>query len=146
MIVLSRSKPRRVRVVVVDGDDRVLLAHRGRPGRARVWAPPAVPLDAGQDAVRAAAALLARIGLPGTDPGPVAWRRRVKVAAGGELEDHREELFLVRTEHRPAPGEDARWFALDELTAPHEPVYPRTLAALVSQGPGPGAAPTTIGP
>ena len=74
--------------------------------------------------------------------GPVVWRRRTSFAFNGDWYDQDECFFVVRTalfEPRPIALTDlersattgSRWWALSELAASEEAVYPSGLARFV---------------
>lgn len=135
------------RVLVLDGDDRVLLiSHVPAEGRW-VWTAPGGGLQPGEDHRAAAERELSEeLGIP-VAPGPWIWSRRATFTFRGVWLDQAERWFLARTDRWDpvdAPLDDhgieeARWFTRDELRASDLEVAPRTLAdhldVLLREGP-----------
>ena len=144
MTVLERTA---ARVLLVDGDDRVLLLRGGDPARPglRWWFTPGGGLDEGESAREGAAReLFEETGLriTPTDLGPPVWHQTAEFSFAGQAYRQEQDFFLVRV---PAwqvdtTGFDAverdtidqyRWWSADELGATDETVYPEELAELV---------------
>lgn len=149
-----------VRVLLVDGSDRVLLGRSSEPDTgAPFWFPPGGGTEPGED-LRAAARreIAEEAGLEDLDLGPEVWRRRHVFTWRGTQWDQREHSLLARVPHfEPVPAaltpterEDLdtwRWWTLDELDSTTDRLVPRDLARrlreLLADGPPP--APIDVG-
>jgi 8-oxo-dGTP pyrophosphatase MutT (NUDIX family) len=142
---------RAARVILIDGDDRVLLlAARDPADRRVVWFMPGGGVEPGETLQQAARRELAEevpdvAGLPLV--GPVWTRRHAEFSWDGQLIDQSEWFFVARLDAPldaarigPAPGDEgryfvgARWSSVDdiaELVAGGEIVAPRRLAELL---------------
>lgn len=118
-----------VRVVLVDGDDRVLLLRYVAPDGHVYWVPPGGGLEGDEDH-RAAAQreLREELGVRGVDLEDIGWRRRLVIEWAGELWDQDEVWFMARCEAADTgegvldalqeEGVDAvRWWTVAEILA-----------------------------
>ena len=138
------------RILLLDGDQRVLLVEHAADRQRRVWTAPGGGLEPGEDHTIAARRELAEeLGLD-LPIGPWVWSRQARFTFRGVWIEQRERWFLVRTEadYRAddAPLDDigavvARWWSLDELRAMTGDLAPASLPdhleALVRHGPPP---------
>ncbi|MEX1178056.1 MAG: NUDIX domain-containing protein [Nitriliruptor sp.] len=152
----DRPLPRdAARVLLLDGDERVLLvAHRASADRT-VWTAPGGGVRRGEDH-RAAAAreLTEELGLD-APIGPWVWQREVTFVHAGVHLMQRERWFLTRVERWDptlAPLDDpglfdARWWTLAELASTRETIAPSSLgehlAVLLRDGPS--GSPVDVG-
>ena len=148
------------RVLLVDPLDRVLLVRFSDSERAATWwATPGGGLEA-RESYRSAARreLREETGLEDVRIGPWIWTRRHRFPSGDRVVEHRERIFLARTDGTPVSsarvGEherdyfrELRWWSLDELDATDEDTSPRDLAALARAvlTSGPPVEPLVVG-
>ncbi len=128
------------RVLVIDGDDRVLLVAHHPSAEESVWTAPGGGLEDGEDH-RAAARreIVEELGLD-AEPGPCVLVRSAVFTFRGVWLDQRERWFLVRVDdfdHRDAPLDDAgisraRWWSVEDLRGTDAHVEPPELADLVA--------------
>ncbi|GAB3530685.1 NUDIX hydrolase [Phytohabitans suffuscus] len=140
--------PRRAaRVLLVDGDDRVLLFRGFDPSRPhhRYWFTPGGGLDPGEPyAVGAARELAEETGLRLTpeELGEPVWDEETEYPFDGQRYRQRQEFFLVRVpswevdtrgfdEVERDSIDDHRWWEVAELESTGERVYPKDLASLL---------------
>ena len=130
------------RVLLVDGDDRVLLLH-GRdpadPAAGSWWFTPGGGADDGESVPEAARRELAEeTGLVVADVGRPVWVRTAEFSFVGRRFRQQETFFLVRVEAHEVDAsgwtqlerdsvDGWRWWGLDELAASGERVYPSAL-------------------
>ncbi len=155
------SGRRAARLVLLDEGNAVLLLSGRDPGLEGAplfWFLPGGGVDAGETLEDAARREVyeetgARLG----DLGPVVWERDVSFPFDGKQFEQHEFFFVVRTVRFPVSPTaltdlelrmttGARWWPLDELATPKEPVYPSNLASLISSWlvEGPPVAPRLI--
>jgi len=129
------------RVLLIRGDDRLLLleAADSEPAR-RWWVAPGGGLDEGESFEAAAAReLLEETGLK-VPIGPCVWIRDRTYVTLGRRQRQYERFFVARIEHageivavRPDDYVvGARWWSLDELQTAKAEFAPRRLAALLA--------------
>ena len=141
-----------VRGVVLDTDDRVLLARFVFPSGEELWATPGGGVEPGESDEHALRRELAEeTGLDDFVPGPLVWTRVQDWAdLNPRWDGQRERMYLVRVPpFEPAPGLTAealaaefvfelRWWTLDELVSSDAGFAPSSLpelvAALVREG------------
>jgi TDG/mug DNA glycosylase family protein len=138
-----------VRAVVLDRDDRVLLA-QADDELGVWWTLPGGGIDEGEDDVAALhRELHEEVGLRGAELGPLIWTREHRLVNPRRFGCQRERIYLIRTDaFDAAPAftkaelaaqdtHDARWFTLDELetltTGP--PRLAQLVRDLLEQGP-----------
>ena len=149
------------RVLVLDGEDRLLLIHdsdQGQLGRPAFWITPGGGLDPGEDWAQAALReLKEETGLSieaAALLGPVWHRQRVDHTFSDHRAEQEEVFFVARVEHFDptsnglTPEEKrtvlgSRWWTAQELAVTEQDVWPRELPALL---PGVIAAVRTGGP
>jgi 8-oxo-dGTP diphosphatase len=135
---------RAARAVVIDPDDRILLARFEFPART-VWTAPGGGIEPGEspaDAIRRE--LAEETGLLEPEIGPVVWTRlHIIPFIGGRYDGQREEYHLVRTAaFAPEPQLsweqlnaeyvfELRWWTLAELEAAVEVFAPGRLPELL---------------
>jgi 8-oxo-dGTP pyrophosphatase MutT (NUDIX family) len=141
-----------VRVVVLDGDGRVLLFHTRdptAPARGTWWELPGGGMDPGETHAETAVRELAEeagLRVTPTAVGPPTWRRRASYPYRGRRYVSHEVVVLVRLD-RPGPavdpagrvefeGEDYfadRWWPVAEVRASTEQFYPGRLPGLLDR-------------
>ncbi len=139
---MRRARPA-ARILLVDGQGRVLLFRFDVPGRPPFWVTPGGALDPGEDYPAAARReLREEVGLD-LDCGPQVARREVEfVSVEGEPVAADERYFRVdvdvcevdpagHTELERQVMREWRWFTPAELAAHDEAVYPVDLADLL---------------
>ncbi len=140
---------RAARVLLVDGDGRVLLQHCCDPAAPdeRWWNTTGGGIDAGETSAEAGAReVVEETGLTVSPDslGPVVHRRLTAFSFGGRDYRQAEEYFLLRTEVFDAvptaftPLEAAavlgtRWWSREELRGTDERVYPEELPDLLDR-------------
>ncbi|BCB87609.1 DNA mismatch repair protein MutT [Phytohabitans suffuscus] len=134
-------------MLLVDGDDRVLLFRGFDPSRPhhRYWFTPGGGLDPGEPyAVGAARELAEETGLRLTpeELGEPVWDEETEYPFDGQRYRQRQEFFLVRVpswevdtrgfdEVERDSIDDHRWWEVAELESTGERVYPKDLASLL---------------
>jgi 8-oxo-dGTP pyrophosphatase MutT (NUDIX family) len=117
-----------VRAIVLDPDDRLLLARFEHPVTHESWwaMPGGGILDGESETDALRRELLEETGITEFEAGPPVWRRAQDFAWLGRLLRQRERFYLVRTGGgEPAPTVDLaaegvaeiRWWTLDDLEA-----------------------------
>lgn len=159
--------PRRAaRVLLVDGDDRVLLFRGFDPARPhhRYWFTPGGGLDPDEPYVVGAARELAEetgLLLAPEELGEPVWDEVTEYPFDGQWYRQRQEFFLVRVPSWEVDTrgfddlerdsiDDHRWWEVAELEATEERFYPKELASLLrrllfdgaagERGPGPAGS------
>ncbi|GAA4163562.1 hypothetical protein GCM10022251_46530 [Phytohabitans flavus] len=153
--------PRRAaRVLLVDGNDRVLLFRGFDPARPhhRFWFTPGGGLDSDESfAVGAARELAEETGLrlAPEELGAPVWDEVTEYPFDGQWYRQRQEFFLVRVRSWEVDTggfdqverdsiDDHRWWEVGELESTDERVYPKDLATLLRrllpQGPALGGS------
>lgn len=140
-----RAKRPAARILLVDGDGRVLLFRFDPDDRPPFWCTPGGALDPGESYAEAARReLLEETGID-ADPGPEVARRQVAFTTiEGVPVDADERYFLVRVQEaaidtaRHTALEQRvmtrwRWFTRQELAAHDEPYFPEDLADILAQ-------------
>lgn len=140
-----RAKRPAARILLVDGDGRVLLFRFDPDDRPPFWCTPGGALDPGESYAEAARReLLEETGID-ADPGPEVARRQVAFTTiEGVPVDADERYFLVRVQEaaidtaRHTALEQRvmtrwRWFTRQELAAHDEPHFPEDLADILAQ-------------
>ncbi|MBX9816130.1 MAG: DNA mismatch repair protein MutT [Proteobacteria bacterium SG_bin5] len=140
-----RAKRPAARILLVDGDGRVLLFRFDPDDRPPFWCTPGGALDPGESYAEAARReLLEETGID-ADPGPEVARRQVAFTTiEGVAVDADERYFLVRVQEaaidtaRHTALEQRvmtrwRWFTPQELAAHDEPYFPEDLADILAQ-------------
>jgi 8-oxo-dGTP pyrophosphatase MutT (NUDIX family) len=135
---------RAARVILVDGDDRVLLVRFDLPGEPPVWATVGGGLEPGETHEDAAhRELLEEAGLEAVELGRPVWIRTHLFERPRRWDGQSEVYFLVRTpafepqpalswEQLNAEGMTAiRWWTPDELGAGDALFAPRCLPSLL---------------
>ena len=130
-----------VRALVLDPDDRVLLAHFTFPPYP--WAPPGGGIDPGESDEHALRRELAEeVGLDEFELGPLLWTREHEFDRPVSFRGQRERCYLVRVEpFEPQPRLDleaelvseVRWWTQDELARSAEVFAPRRLKSLIRE-------------
>lgn len=142
--------PRRAaRVLLVDGEDRLLLFHGYDPARPehRYWFTPGGGLEPGEPAAVGAARELAEetgLRLSPEELGEPVWREVTEFPFDGQWYRQVQEYFLARVtawevdttgfsevERNSVDGH--RWWTVAELAATEERVYPVDLPALLQR-------------
>jgi ADP-ribose pyrophosphatase YjhB (NUDIX family) len=149
-----------VRVLLVDGTDRVLLFRMHPVSGPSFWAPPGGGVDPGEsDEQTAVRELREETGWRDPQIGPfLGNRRHVVTWNDGVTYDSRERWYLARvdvldvaeagwTDDERLDMSDHRWWTLDELRAAREEFVPPDLAGRVMEvlGAGPPEVPWTLG-
>jgi 8-oxo-dGTP diphosphatase len=153
--VTTRVVREGVRALVLDPDDRILLARMVAPGSGEEWwVTPGGGVDPGEELELALRReLREETGLEQFKLGPLVWTRHDVFPWGDRTLDQREQIFLVRVdtfEPRPQLSRsqlaeegmyDLRWWTLDELAASDANFAPRRivrfLRQLLEEGPPP---------
>lgn len=139
-----------VRLVLLDGRDRLLLFHTRdpcRPGLGTWWELPGGGIEAGETHIDAAVRELREetgIVVAADQVGPPTWRRRATFLHRSARNLQDEVVVMVRlTGHGPAVDEsgrldyeledyfDFRWWPVPEVLASRERFYPGRLPALL---------------
>ena len=134
-----------VRAILLDPDDRVLLARFEFPD-VTVWALPGGGVEAGEDVLAALRRELAEeLGLLDPDVGPVVWERlHIIPFLDGRWDGQREAAHLVRVaafEPQPQLSWEQlnaervtafRWWTVDEVVTSREVFAPRLLGQYLS--------------
>jgi 8-oxo-dGTP pyrophosphatase MutT (NUDIX family) len=134
-------------VLLVNGDDRVLLFHGRDPARPhhRYWVTPGGGLDDEESSAAGAARELAEetgLRLAPEELGEPVWDEVTEYPFDGRWYRQRQEFFLVRVpswevdtrgfdELERDSIDDHRWWEVAELESTDERVYPRDLAPLL---------------
>jgi 8-oxo-dGTP pyrophosphatase MutT (NUDIX family) len=141
---------RAARVLLLDGDGRILLQHchdPSTPAEGSWWNTTGGGLDPGESAAQAAVRELREetgLELDEADVGGVVHRRLTQFSFAGTPYRQSEEYFLVRTaafDARPTAHSDlelvavlgTRWWSRDELRATREQVYPEELLEVLDR-------------
>jgi 8-oxo-dGTP pyrophosphatase MutT (NUDIX family) len=135
----ARAERPSARILLLDGEGRVLLFRFDPPDRPAFWATPGGALDSGEEfAAGARRELREETGLD-VDCGPEVGRRLAEfVTLEGVSVAADERYFLVRTataeiatdghtELERRVMRDWRWFTFAELAGHDEPVFPADL-------------------
>lgn len=129
----------RVRVLLLDRHDRLLLFRAEDDDGAGFWFAVGGRIELGESVTAAAAReIVEETGLTGVILGPEVWRRRDQFSWRGVPQDARERWFLGRTEDdavdtRGFTDEERHYvlehhWTLEELNATDEALAPRDLA------------------
>lgn len=139
-------KPRpAARILLLDGEDRVLMFRFTPDDRPPFWCTPGGALDPGESYETAARReLMEETGID-LDPGPQVARRHVEfVTIEGEPVSADERYFRVTVDaqdidtsrHTPLEQrvmQEWRWFTRSELASHDEPWFPEDLIALLDR-------------
>jgi ADP-ribose pyrophosphatase YjhB (NUDIX family) len=131
------------RVVLIDGEDRLLLLWHGRPHDPAHWAPPGGGVEADETLREAVAReLVEEVGLETVVIGRPMWLWRHRFRYDEAEVDQRETIFVSRVAHCTPRGSAAhmradgidrwRWWTLAELGACADELWPPQLAELVA--------------
>jgi 8-oxo-dGTP pyrophosphatase MutT (NUDIX family) len=150
-----------VRALLLDRDDRVLLARMVEPVTGEEWwVTPGGGVDPGEQPEPALRRELhEETGLEDFELGPVIWTRHDVFPWGDKTLDQREQIFLVRVgafEPRPLLStaqlaeegmHELRWWTLDELATSGANFAPRRIVRFLRQllEEGPPTAPIDVG-
>jgi double-stranded uracil-DNA glycosylase len=129
-----------VRALVVDADDRILLAQFVNAATGdRWWSTPGGGIEPGESLEGALRRELGEeLGLHEFDVGPLVWDQARSFPFDRRLYLQRNRIFLVRVDaHHPSPTVDLaaegvaelRWWSLDEVDATSERLTPPELVA-----------------
>jgi 8-oxo-dGTP pyrophosphatase MutT (NUDIX family) len=141
---------RAARVLLVDGDGRILLQNccdPGSPDAGSWWNTLGGGIDPGESSVQAAVRELAEetgLQIDVDALGAVVHTRRTEFPFGGQHYQQDEEYFLLRTDvfdAAPTAHSDVelvavlglRWWTLEELRATAERVYPEELLEVLER-------------
>lgn len=128
------------RVILLDGEDRVLLAKWRLHSGDHLWVTPGGGLGAGESHREAALRELGEeVGLRGIPLGPCVWLREHVFEWNGRAYRQRERFYLVRVDAHQVDRsgndsqelqvlEEFRWWTLRELDASAETFAPRRFA------------------
>lgn len=144
-MTMPRRQRRAARVVLADGDGRLLLFRFNPPGGTPFWTLPGGECDPDEDFADAARReLLEETGIAG-DPQPIGLVMEYDfttiegepVRALEHYFHHRTTITLIdtsgHTELERATMQEHRWFVTDDLIDWPEPVYPANLADLAAE-------------
>jgi 8-oxo-dGTP diphosphatase len=159
--VTTRVVREGVRALVLDHDDRILLARMVAPRSGEEWwVTPGGGIDPGEEPEPALRReLREETGLEEFQLGPVVWTRHDVFRWGDRTLDQREQIFLVHVEaFEPSPQlsrsqlaeegmYDLRWWTLDELATSDANFAPRRIVRFLRQllEEGPPRVPIDVG-
>ena len=152
--MIARRLRQSTRAVLLDADDRILLARFVVPG-GDIWATPGGGLDDGEsDEVGLRRELAEELGLDELEIGPLVWVRDDQLPSPlGTFDAQLERYYLVRTARfEPQPRVDLaaenvgelRWWTAGEIAASMELFAPSRLAHLLRDLLENGAPPEPI--